>query len=378
MVDKLIGTPNTRLDVLSLPDDHRLAPRSISQHRLLISLIRWCLPLALAVLVITHESAVHVMTEIGLIHAENLFTEILVFGGIGPIALFGVITYIQRLLEAQWKTQAVLDELNRDLQRKVDERTAELEARNTELQQLDQMKSEFVALVSHELRAPLTTLHGGLELALQRSDHLLPEAQSTLEIMRAECERLTTFVQDILDLSRLNAGQLPIVLGPVALRPMLERSIQIIIGDRRSIEWDLPPGHPLVIVDEIHLEEAVRAVISNADKYSAQGLPLHIQVTIHQDKLQLRILDHGPGIPCAIQERIFDRFYRGSGKGEVQDHSGWGLGLYLARRLTEAQGGQLTLCSPVWPDPTAPGSVFTFILPLDVEGEGIHAGHSVD
>lgn len=148
------------------------------------------------------------------------------------------------------------------------ERTAELEARNAELQQLDEMKSEFVALVSHELRAPLTTLHGGLELALQRPDHMPPEARRILEIMRAESERLTTFVQDILDLSRLDAGRLAIVVGPVALRPMLERSIQIITQDKRPIEWDLPLDHPLPIADEIHLEEAVRAVLSNAHKYS--------------------------------------------------------------------------------------------------------------
>ncbi len=378
MVDKLIGVPTTCPGALPSADYHRLTPRSISQQRLLVSLIRWCLPLALSVLVITHESTVHVMTEAGLLHEENLFAEILIFGVIGPVALFGVSTYIQRLLETQWETQAMLDELNRDLQRKVAERTAQLEARNAELQQLDQMKSEFVALVSHELRAPLTTLHGGLELALQKSTHMPPEAQSILEIMRGESERLTTFVQDILDLSRLDAGQLPIVLGPVALRPMLERSFQIIVGDRRPIEWDLPPEHPLPIADEIHLEEAVRAVISNADKYSVPGLALHIQVRPREGKLELRILDHGPGIPPAIQERIFDRFYRGSGKGEVQDHSGWGLGLYLARRLTEAQGGHLALCSPVWPDRAAPGSAFTFILPLDVEGEVNHAGHPAD
>jgi signal transduction histidine kinase len=259
MVDKLIGLPNTRPDALPSADHHRLIARSMNQQRLLVSLIRWCLPLALFVLVLTHELAVHVMTNAGLIHEENLFTDILIFGVLGPVALFGVITYIQRLLKAQWEIQAVLDELNKDLQRKVAERTAELEARNAELQQLDRMKSEFVALVSHELRAPLTTLHGGLELALQRTDHMSSEAQRILEIMRVECERLTTFVQDILDLSRLDAGQLPIVLGPVALCPMLERSIQIIVGDRRPIEWNLPPDHPLPIVDEIHLEEAVRA-----------------------------------------------------------------------------------------------------------------------
>ncbi len=367
MTGKLFDVLGATAEAMPISKARHRIGQSVPQQRLSISVIRWGLPLALFGLVFFYEKYAHVMTPMGLVHTASLFTEILIFGVIGPVALFGVITYVQHLMEAQWQTQQALDELNRDLQRKVAERTAELEARNTELQQLDEMKSEFVALVSHELRAPLTTLQGGLELALQRGDLMSPEAKRTLEIMRAESERLTTFVQDILDLSRLDAGRLPIVLGPVILRPLLERSVEVVLGGKRPVEWDLPPEIPLPLADEVHLEEAVRAILDNAQKYSPTDKAVHIQVRQGHDCLELSIIDHGPGVVDKVQQRIFDRFYRGTDKGEVQENSGWGLGLYLARRLVEAQNGKLTLRSPAWDDQAAPGAAFTLTLPLDVE-----------
>jgi signal transduction histidine kinase len=259
--------------------------------------------------------------------------------------------------------------LTASLEQQVADRTAELEARNKELQQLDDMKSEFVALVSHELRAPLTTLGGGLELALQQTDTLSPGARRTLKVMQAESERLTTFVQRLLDLSRLEAGRLPIVLGPVALRPLLKRAVAVIVSDTRPVEWDLPADLPILLADEAHLEEAIRNLVDNAHKYAPPGTALHIQARQAGHHLDLSILDHGPGIPASAQERIFDRFYRGTDSGAAQDSSGWGMGLYLARRLVEAQDGKLTVRSPAWPDDAAPGAAFTITLPLDVSEE---------
>jgi signal transduction histidine kinase len=196
--------------------------------------------------------------------------------------------------------------------------------------------------------------------------------------MRAESQRLTSFVQRILDLSRLEAGRLPIVLGPVALRPLLERSVAVTIGQARSVEWDIPPDLPLLLGDETHLEEAIRNVLCNAHKYSLSDTAIHIRAREKDKCLDITILDHGPGIPANAQERIFDRFYRGSGNGEVQNTSGWGLGLYLARRLLEAQGGKLAVRSPVWLDKDTPGAAFTFTLPLDVAEESGHGRHHAD
>jgi signal transduction histidine kinase len=367
MAEKVLELQNTQQDPLPAAEISQSASKSVRQQRLLISLIRWCLPLFLFALVSVYETFEHIIDKGEVLENAYFFSEILFFGILGPLAVFGVMTYVQRLLDTQWKTQVVLDELNQGLKRKVAERTAELETRYAELQQLDEMKSEFVALVSHDLRAPLTTLHGGLELALQQIDHMPPEARRTLEIMRSESERLTTFVQDILDISRLDAGRLPIVLGPVTLRPLLERSVEVVLGGKRRIEWDLPSDLPLPLADEVHLEEAIRAILDNAQKYSPADTALHIQVRQVRDCLELSIIDHGPGVVDKMQPRVFDRFYRGIGKGEVQENSGWGLGLYLARRLVEAQNGKLTLRSPAWDDPAAPGAAFTLTLPLDVE-----------
>jgi signal transduction histidine kinase len=344
-----------------------LWPGTIRQQRLLVALFRWCLPIVLFAIVFSYETYEHIVTKGESWIDVYLGSEILFFGLAGPVAIFGVVSYVQRLLENQWAIQAELDELNRGLHQKVAERTAELEASNAELRQLDEMKNEFVSLVSHELRAPLTTLRGGLELALEKGDGLPGEAQHRLKIMYEESERLTAFVQRILDLSRLEAGRFPVIIGPVALHPMLRRSVEIVIGNTHPVKWELDAGLPLLMGDEEHLEEAVRMILSNIQKYTPVASPVLIQVARNAQCIQLTITDHGPGISQAIQERIFERFYRGVDKGDIQNTSGWGLGLYLARKLVEVQRGQLLVRSPVWTDEGAPGTSFIFSLPLDVE-----------
>ena len=145
--------------------------------------------------------------------------------------IFLALRYISFLLDAQCAARQQLEGLNHELESRVAERTATLEKRNQELaranadlQQLDQMKSEFVALVSHELRAPLTVFNGGLEVAMQSIDMLPPATRRTLEVMSRESKRLTHFVQTILDMSRLEAGKISINLGPVAALPLLQRA----------------------------------------------------------------------------------------------------------------------------------------------------------
>jgi len=255
------------------------------------------------------------------------------------------------------------------LEIKVAERTAALEGRNAELdqanrqlQQMDEMKSEFVSLVSHELRAPLTALNGGLEVALQTADSLPPASRRTLEAMMDESARLTQFVQTILDVSRLEAGRLTLNPGPVAVAPILHRSVEVILGTRREVKWTLPSEIPPVWADEIHYEQVIRNLLLNADKYSPSKTPIEINVQVNAGDISVEVADHGSGIPLESQEKIFERFQRGH-SGESAP-PGWGLGLYFARKLTEAQSGTLSLRSPLWPDHNAPGAAFTVSMPV--------------
>lgn len=343
-----------------------------------LNVLQRILPLFLAAIAIVFELAEHVGED----ELLDLWfiAEIIIFGLLGPIIIAFVIAWMRQLFNAEKQAIAEIHVLNRELEVKVAERTAALEQRNTELdkanhqlQKLDEMKSEFVSLVSHELRAPLTALNGGLEVALQSADTLPPASRRTLEAMMNESARLTQFVQTILDVSRLEAGRVTLNLGPVAVAPILHRAVEVILGTRREVKWNLPSEIPPVWADEIHYEQIIRNLLRNADKYSPAEKPIEIKVQVGDGNISVEVADHGAGILPEVQGKIFERFQR----GQIGDSAppGWGLGLYFAKKLTDAQGGVLTLHSPRWTAPDAPGSSFSIIMPIasDAPNESDHA-----
>ncbi|MHB8777320.1 MAG: sensor histidine kinase [Anaerolineales bacterium] len=340
----------------------------LNKERLLnLGVLQWALPLFLSVTAILFELAEHLQEGAALNLAFE--AEVIIFGFMGPIIIAVIIAWMREIMSAERKAAAQIHALNRELEAKVAERTAALEQRNTELdkanhelQKLDEMKSEFVSLVSHELRAPLTALNGGLEVALQSTDNLPPAARRTLEAMMDESARLTQFVQTILDVSRLEAGRLTLNLGPVAVAPILHRAAEVILGTRREVKWNLPSEIPPVWADEIHYEQIIRNLLRNADKYSPPEAPIEINVRFNASDISVEVADYGPGIPPEAQEKIFERFQRGHNVESAPP--GWGLGLYFAKKLTEAQGGALTLHSPHWAKPDAPGSSFSIVMPI--------------
>lgn len=334
-----------------------------------LAVLKWALPIFLSITAIAFELVEHLQKDELLDPA--FMGELIIFGFMGPLIIRGLLVWMFDLTRTQRQVTADVLVFNRDLEKLVNERTAALEQRNeelnrlnAELRDLDEMKSDFVALVSHELRAPLTALNGGLELALQSSENLPPRSRAILEIMEQESKRLTDFIQSILNVSRLEAGKIEINTGPVAVRPLMEQAAAIVLaGGRRKIEWCLTPDLPPIWGDETYLEQVVRNLISNADKYSPPEKPIQFCAEINGDSIRLSVKDHGPGISAEAGERIFTRFSRlKSGEDFPQ---GWGLGLYLAKKLVEAQNGQIGFVSPIWKkDGAAPGAEFYVILPV--------------
>ena len=333
-----------------------------------LSLLQWAVPLFLGITAFVFEFIEHSLED-GLRFDLAFTSEIIIFGLMGPVIVGFIIAWMRELVNAEKRAIEEIHVLNRGLEIKVAERTAALERRNAELdqanrqlQQMDEMKSEFVSLVSHELRAPLTALNGGLEVALQSADTLPPASRRTLEAMMDESARLTQFVQTILDVSRLEAGRLTLNLGPVAVAPILYRAVEVVLGTRREVQWNLPAEVPPVWADEVHYEQILRNLLLNADKYSPAEKPIEISAQVSDGNVSVDVADHGAGIPPEMQAKIFERFQRGH-SGESAP-PGWGLGLYFAKKLTEAQSGALTLRSPLWPDRNAPGSAFTVTMPV--------------
>jgi len=346
-----------------------------------LGVVRWVLPLGLAAIALFFEWSEHIVREHDDV-SPSFVGELLLFGVIGPLAVFVTLAWVARLLGAYQRTSDELADVNRDLEGKVAERTHHLEeatsqlaaanedlaAANTELRQLDRLKSEFVSLVSHQLRAPLTNIRGALEIVGGDADLLPAPSRRTLEILALESERLSSMIMTILDVSRLEAGRLTPRLGLVAVEPLLARACASTLGSDPGRPWSLEvqPGLPPAWADEALLEEVVRNLLENAGHYSPASLPVLVQASFVEAGIRIAVTDHGQGVPPEEQELIFQSFHRiGDDDTTVQ---GYGLGLYFADRLMRAMGGTVAIESPVWPDPAAPGSRFTVTLPVSVDG----------
>lgn len=341
----------------------------------LLRLMRVLLPLSLAVIALLFELNEHVSEDATQVEPW-FYAEALLFAVLGPVALFLVLDWVERLVMAYKEASDELAEVNRDLEARIAERTAhltqateqlraaneELARANAELRELDRLKSEFVSLVSHQLRAPLTNINGALEIVSGDAESLPAETQRTLRILSAEGERLSWLIQTILDVSRLEAGRLQPRLGPVAVGPLLAEVCAATLDVEPSREYELlvPDGLPPAWADETLLGEVVRNLIENAMRYAPAPTPIVVTAALAEQAIQVAVTDHGPGVPADEQARIFQSFYRVS--DDEASIKGSGLGLYFADRLVRAQGGSISLESPVWPDERSPGTRFTIEL----------------
>jgi signal transduction histidine kinase len=233
-----------------------------------------------------------------------------------------------------------LERLNLRLEQKVGTRTAELEktvadleSLNEELKELDQLKSEFVALVSHELRAPLTNIRTGIELILDRN----PEIESDrLRVVQEEITRLGALVEAILDFSALEAGRFPLRLQSVEFERIAADVISQ-MPEMERIQAEIPAELPPLMADERGLKSVLYHVLDNATKYAPKGdLVLHAEE--ERGLVMVSLSDSGPGIPIEERERVFEMFHR-LDSSDAREVYGHGLGLPMARKLVEAMGG---------------------------------------
>jgi signal transduction histidine kinase len=240
-----------------------------------------------------------------------------------------------------------LENLNDKLEQKVEERTGtlqeayrKLEEQNTMLQELDKLKSDFVSMVSHELRTPLTSLNGGLELLLNRKGRSIPDLEP-LALMKNEVQRLTRFVENILNLSAMEAGRLEVHPVPVSLAAIVENVVRqfINVPGAERIQIDLPEDLPTVIADPEFLTSVINHLVDNALKYAPEE-DVTVDAIAQNGRLRVQVTDHGPGIPKEKVPLLFQRFQRLDAK-DSQSVYGYGLGLYFSQRMLRAMGSEL-------------------------------------
>jgi signal transduction histidine kinase len=259
-----------------------------------------------------------------------------------------------------------LEDLNQQLEIKVEQRTntleeayRKLESQNKKLQELDQLKSDFVSMVSHELRTPLTSLNGGLELLLNRKIRSIADREP-LVMMKNEVQRLTHFVENILNLSAMEAGRLDVHLLPVSLLMIVDfvrRKFETIPGAER-IKINLNPEPPLVFADKTFLESVLTHLVDNALKYAPRG-DVTIDAIQQRGRLRIMVSDFGLGIPKEKRSLLFKRFQRLDAK-DSQSVYGYGLGLYLSQRMLHAMGSKLE-----YEERPEMGACFSFSLKVE-------------
>jgi PAS domain S-box-containing protein len=229
---------------------------------------------------------------------------------------------------------------------------------------VEQMKSDFVSTVSHELRAPLTSIYGFAETLLRR-DVLFeePERQTFLGYIASEAQRLTGIADTLLSVARLEAGDLQVDLVPTDLRTVVSEAVTTVqqtteVNGHRFV-LHLPDEPLAASADREKLGQILANLLDNAVKFSPGGGTVTVEAHRRTGRVEVRVVDEGQGIPEAERERIFTKFHRAdAGRGA----SGAGLGLFIARGLVTAMGGR------IWVDSAeGGGSSFAFELPLAAE-----------
>lgn len=245
-------------------------------------------------------------------------------------------------------------------------RTARLAATRAstiaELERLDELKSDFLSILSHELRSPMTALAGYAEILAHRGDSVGPEKRAEfIEGIRANTQRLTTLIGDVHDALRAERTELPVDIEPVDLAPLLERAAeQVTASPKHTLLWEIPDDLPKVSADAHRVAQILDNLVSNACKYSPDGGRIHLRARVDAGAVTVDVQDEGLGLDTSQQRLLFSKFVRlHPGRGIP----GTGLGLYLSRTLTEAMGGELTIASTV-----GVGSTFSLRLPVVPSG----------
>jgi two-component system, NtrC family, sensor histidine kinase KinB len=229
----------------------------------------------------------------------------------------------------------------------------------THLREIDRLKSEFIATASHELRTPLTSVQMGVHLLLERAAGDLTDKQvEVLSACRDDCERLDKLMRDLLDLSRIEAGESKPILKSI-------KTTDVILGATRELrsqveskglafEVDAPVALPSVTVDQTQIERVLANLVGNAIRYTTHG-EIRIGALPCGNFVAVSVSDTGSGIPQEYLPHIFDKFVQVPGAPT----GGAGLGLAISRLIVEAHGGQISAQSE-----PGKGSTFTFTLPI--------------
>ncbi len=230
----------------------------------------------------------------------------------------------------------------------------------THLREIDRLKSEFIATASHELRTPLTSVQMGVHLLLEgAAGELTDKQQEVLAACREDCERLEKLMRDLLDLSKIEAGESQPQLAPVRAKDLVieavERLRAQVEAKNITLKTNAPPDLPHVLADRAQIERVIINLVTNALRHTERDGEIEIGAEQRNGSIVVSVRDTGRGIPSEYLPHIFDKFV------QVPDapSGGAGLGLAISKSIVEAHGGQIGVQSEL-----GRGTTFTFTLPV--------------
>ena len=236
----------------------------------------------------------------------------------------------------------------------------------TPLKELERLRAEFLGMVSHELRTPLTTIKGCAATVLGSTSPLNPaEAYQFFRIIDQQADHMRSLINDLLDVTRIEAGTLSVAREPTDLAAMVDEAREAFLrgGARNSVEVDLAPDLPRVGADRQRLVQVLNNLFSNASKYSPDWSAIGVSASVQDVYVAISVSDEGRGVSAEGLPHLFRKFSRIDSDDLDQHIGGEGLGLAISKGIVEAHGGR------IWAESEGPGlgTRFTFTIPVAYE-----------
>jgi PAS domain S-box-containing protein len=272
------------------------------------------------------------------------------------------ILWMARDITDRKQAEERLQRLNEELEQRVVARTEELAAAMIKAQESDRLKSAFLAAMSHELRTPLNSIIGFTGVILQGLAGPLNEEQTKqLNMTRDSARHLLALINDVLDISKIEAGQLEILKRPFDMRQAVESALRVVqpLAQRKGLQLvtSFRTGVGMINNDRRRVEQVLINLANNAIKFSERG-KVSVECQIRESWLETSVRDDGIGIKPEDMNQLFKPFQQ-IDTGLARGHEGTGLGLAICKRLVTAMGGEITVESQ-----SGIGSTFTFTLPI--------------
>ena len=244
----------------------------------------------------------------------------------------------------------------------------------TPLQEIERLRAQFMGMVSHEMRTPLTSIKGSVDTLLDDAASLDPaEMREFHRVISEQTERMRSLINDLRDAARIETGTLSVAPEPSDVAVLVDeaRSLFLSTGRRHSIRIEIPPGLPQVMTDRRRIVQVLSNLFSNAARFSDEESIIKVSAAQEGYQVAVAVTDEGRGIPAERLPLLFRRSYRINDKDGHGDHEGSGLGLAICRGIVEAHGGR------IWAESggLGLGARFTFTLPV-AERDG--TGDSVE